>query len=60
MRQSATIKMLTNHTIEKLTANMTCRFINAGEYIYRVGDKIDGIYITATGRAFRKVIVELD
>jgi hypothetical protein len=60
VRQSPTMKMLTNNTIDKLTANITCRFINAGEFIYRVGDRVDGIYLVFTGRAFRKVIVELD
>ena len=54
------MKLLTNSTIEKLVDNLTCRFINAGEFIYKVGDRVDGIYIVFTGKALRKVIVELD
>lgn len=60
LRQSPQLKMLPFATIEKMTASLTCRFINAGDFVYTVGDRVDGVFIVVSGQAFRKVIVEID
>jgi hypothetical protein len=57
VRQSPTLKMLSNATMDKLTASITCRFMNTNEFVYRVGDRVDGVFIVYKGKAYRKVIV---
>jgi signal-transduction protein with cAMP-binding, CBS, and nucleotidyltransferase domain len=53
-------KMFSKKAFEKFMGNLSIKFLNAGEYLYKFGDDARYLHIVYKGKASRKVIVELD
>jgi signal-transduction protein with cAMP-binding, CBS, and nucleotidyltransferase domain len=52
--------MFSKKAFEKFMGNLSIKFLNAGEYLYKFGDDARYLHIVYKGKASRKVIVELD
>ena len=36
--------------IERLTSDIKCKFLAPNDNLYKIGDKVDGIYVVKTGK----------